>query len=489
MGVVVLASRSITGPLRGLADRANLMAKSALPTAVQSILETPVGEDVVVPVVPPITVSTRDEVAEVAAALTTVQDSAVALAVEQAVLRRNIADSFVNLGRRNQNLLDRQLEFISSLEQKETDPDKLDDLFRLDHLATRMRRNAESLLVLAGLDSPRQWSAPVAVADVVRASLAEVEDYRRVEIRQIDGASLPGSVAADVAHIIAELVENAIASSPPDTPVEVYGRASEQDYLIAIVDQGVGMSRSDLERANHRLGGTESFTVAPSRYLGHYVAGHLGARYGIGVALQESDAGGIKAKVIVPTSVLNQGRPPRPISPEPPAPQIMAVPDHVPVAIAPVLAAVAAVVAPPAPAANGGGNGHGPVPAPARSGLAVAEPPTRGQPVATTAVASGEIVPTPVGLGADVEAVGVAGATTSAGLVRRVRGASISDEPDDQLLRRDVSEVPSDEPPSGDTSAHEVYRMLSSLWSNGDAKTPPRATPERPDRPDQGREA
>ncbi|HMG43627.1 MAG TPA: HAMP domain-containing protein, partial [Acidimicrobiales bacterium] len=154
-------SRSITRPLRALTRQATDMANHRLPDAVLDILDTPLGDDVTVPQVEPISVQTRDEVADVADALNTVQDSALDLAVEQAVLRRNIADSFVNLGRRNQNLLGRQLDFITELEHNETDPDTLANLFRLDHLATRMRRNAESLLVLAGIDPPRKWAAPV----------------------------------------------------------------------------------------------------------------------------------------------------------------------------------------------------------------------------------------------------------------------------------------------------------------------------------------
>ena len=147
---------------------------------------------------------------DVEVALNKVQDSAVSLAVEQATLRRNIADAYVNLGRRNQNLLSRQLEFITQLENDESDPETLEHLFRLDHLATRMRRNAESLLVLAGLAPPRTWSAPVAMGDVVRGALGEVEGYRRVRLRHVDDARVDGTAAADVSHVIAELVENAL---------------------------------------------------------------------------------------------------------------------------------------------------------------------------------------------------------------------------------------------------------------------------------------
>ena len=159
----------------------------------RQILETPLGEDVVIPRSSPITVKTRDEVADVAVALNRCRPAPLDLAVEQAVLRRNIADSFVNLGRRNQNLLEPPARLHHRLERNETDPEHLEGLFRLDHLATRMRRNAESLLVLAGIEPPRQWSGPVPLVDVVRGALGEVEDYQRVEVRHLERRSSPGS--------------------------------------------------------------------------------------------------------------------------------------------------------------------------------------------------------------------------------------------------------------------------------------------------------
>ena len=158
-----------------------------------------------------------------AATLKALQDSAVGLAVEQAVLRRNLSDSFLNLGRRNQNLLARQLDFITELESRETDHDVLASPYRLDHLATRMRRNAESLLVLAGVEPPREWGAPVPLVDVVRAAVGEVEAYQRVLLQRIEPAMIAGSTATDLAHLLAELVENGLAFSPPGLPVEVRG--------------------------------------------------------------------------------------------------------------------------------------------------------------------------------------------------------------------------------------------------------------------------
>ena len=302
--VTWLVSRSITKPLRSLTRQAKEMAERRLPDAVIDILETPLGDDVQVPTVDPVVVHTRDEVADVSTALNTVQDTALDLAVEQAVLRRNIADSFVNLGRRNQNLLGRQLDFITELETNETDPDTLSNLFRLDHLATRMRRNAESLLVLAGIEPPRKWAAPVRLTDVIRAALGEVEDYQRVTVRGVEPATIIGSAAADLAHLLAELIENALVFSPPDQTVDIRGRTRPDGYTLAVIDSGLGMPQADVAAANRRLAGAESFTIAPSKYLGHYVAGNLAARHNIHVTLDNSPGNGITATIDLPPTLL-----------------------------------------------------------------------------------------------------------------------------------------------------------------------------------------
>ncbi len=299
-----VVSRSITQPLRSLTRQAKEMAEHRLPDAVVEILETPLGDDVRPPQATPVTVDTNDEVGDVAEALNSVQETALRLAVEQAVLRRNIADSFVNLGRRNQNLLGRQLDFITELESNETDPDTLASLFRLDHLATRMRRNAESLLVLAGIDPPRKWAAPVRLTDVIRAALGEVEDYQRVTLREVQPATVLGSVAADLAHLIAEFVENALTFSPPNETVSVSGRAVESGYRLAVVDHGLGMDHDDIEQANRRLVGAESFTIAPSKYLGHYVAGNLAARHGVRLMLANMPGTGVAATIDLPPALL-----------------------------------------------------------------------------------------------------------------------------------------------------------------------------------------
>jgi signal transduction histidine kinase len=296
-GIGLLASRSITKPLARLTREAEDMADKRLPDAVQTILESPLGEDVVMPELAQVPAGGGYEIAEVADALNTVQASAADLAVEQAVLRRNISDSFVNLGRRNQNLLSRQLDSITEMEREETDPEELKKLFTLDHLATRMRRNAESLLLLAGLEPHRQWSAPVALIDVLRGSLGEVEDYDRVAIKRLDEATISGTAAADLTHLVAELLENALNFSPPGRDVEIAGHAREGGYTLVIVDNGVGMDAEDLAQANVRLAGGESFTVAPSRYLGHYVVGIQAARLGVHVKLSETVGGGVTASI------------------------------------------------------------------------------------------------------------------------------------------------------------------------------------------------
>jgi signal transduction histidine kinase len=280
------------------------VAHRRLPGVVREVLHRPLGDDVVLPPVEPVTVRTRDEVRDVAEALTSVQRTAVDLAVEQAFLHRTLADSFVNLGRRNQNLLSRQLDFIARLESSEAEATNLASLFELDHLATRMRRNAESLLVLAGLQPPRTGAAPVGITDVVRAALAEIEGYERVDVRNVAPTAVVGTAAADLTHMLAELIENALTFSPPGRSVEVRGLARPDGYVLSIVDAGPGMSPAETEQANRRLTGEESYTVAPSTNLGHYVAGQLAARHGVAVRVDTLAGGGLVATITVPQALV-----------------------------------------------------------------------------------------------------------------------------------------------------------------------------------------
>jgi hypothetical protein len=302
--LVIAAIRSITRPLAALATEADELASRRLPEAMARVQAAQEAE---IPRPPePVTVPARSsaEIHSVADALDRVQETAYSLATEQAMLRRSTTESLANLGRRNQNLLRRQLGFITQLEREETDPSGLANLFELDHLATRMRRNAESLLVLVGEATPRTWSAPLPIADVLRAAVSEVEEYRRVTLRRVDEAYVGGQFVAGIAHMIAELVENGLAFSPPDVDVEIQGRVLPGRYLIAITDQGVGMDEGELIRANSRLRGEGSFFASPARYLGHYVVGHLARHMHIDVQLTPSPVTGITARVMLPASVL-----------------------------------------------------------------------------------------------------------------------------------------------------------------------------------------
>ncbi|HET6951250.1 MAG TPA: nitrate- and nitrite sensing domain-containing protein [Acidimicrobiales bacterium] len=395
VGAIVAVSRSIVRPLRQLTKQSMAMARSHLPNAVKRVLDTPVGQDVTVPRVEPVKVDSRDEVADVAATLNRVQSAAVQLAVDQALLRRNVADAFVNLARRNQNLLSRQLDFITELEREETRTETLESLFRLDHHATRMRRNAESLLVLAGERASRQWSGPVRITDVIRAALGEVEDYRRVAIHDVEPATVLGSVAADLAHLLAELIENALRFSPPDRLVEVTGQARDDHFLVLISDDGMGMSRDDLNAANRRLSRAEGLSVASSRFLGHHVAGNLAARHGISVRLHQLAYSGITAAVALPSSVFVAGA--AGLGGQAgvgagwsgPAPSRPAGTPPVPAGARPALPRrpVAAQARPPHPAPPGPPAGGPPAGAPTPDALPAAPRVLMGTPVAPTSAA------------------------------------------------------------------------------------------------------
>ncbi|WP_434739791.1 sensor histidine kinase [Micromonospora sp. SH-82] len=313
IALLVVASRSITRPLAVLAAEANRLATDSLPAAVRQVQTGHTDDQTPDPPEPVrVPMTSTSEVRSVAGALDQVQAVAFHLATEQALLRRSTTESLANLGRRNQNLLRRQLGFITRLEREETDPTGLANLFELDHLATRMRRNAESLLVLVGAGGPRQWANPLPIADVIRAAISEVEEYRRVQLRRIDDTFVVGAHVSAVAHMLAELVENGLTFSPPDSDVELQGRRTADGYLIAITDQGIGMSAEDLAQANARLRGEVDFVSAPTRYLGHHVVGQLARELEIDVQLAPSPVTGVTARVLLPNSLLTSSAAPGP---------------------------------------------------------------------------------------------------------------------------------------------------------------------------------
>ncbi|MFG2447259.1 nitrate- and nitrite sensing domain-containing protein [Nocardia fluminea] len=305
--LVFASIKAIVRPLARLATEADDVASTRLPEVIAAWHSSADARpDAPAPVRTP--AGAGVEIAAVAHALDRVQTTAFDLASEQALVRRNTTESMANLARRNQNLVRRQLGLISEFEREELDPKALSNLFELDHLATRMRRNAESLLVLVGEASPRRWAEPIALTDVIRAGLSEVDDYRRVVLRRIDDIAVTGAVVSELAHILAELIENGLAFSPPDLEVEVYGRKVSGGYLLAVVDHGVGMPAEQLAEANARLRGEQDFIVASTRYLGHYVVGRLAGRLGIDVELNTSPVSGIVARLLLPPSLLADGK-------------------------------------------------------------------------------------------------------------------------------------------------------------------------------------
>ncbi|HJP74411.1 MAG TPA: nitrate- and nitrite sensing domain-containing protein [Pseudonocardiaceae bacterium] len=303
IALVIGAARSVIDPVRLLARDANDMSVRRLPAAVAK-LQSEDPSELARPVLNLVPRKAAAEIRVLAKALDRLQDTSLRLATEQALIRRNTTASLANLGRRNQNLVRRQLALISDFEREELDPSALANMFELDHLATRMRRNAESVLVLVGQTSPRVWSQPLPIADVIRAALSEVEDYRRVVLRRVDPAFVTGSVITDVAHMLAELVENGLQFSSPELEVEVYGRRMGNRYLLVVVDHGIGMPPAELAAARARLRDEENFLVAPTRFLGHYVVGRLANRLGVRVDLSESPTTGLTARILLPPDLL-----------------------------------------------------------------------------------------------------------------------------------------------------------------------------------------
>ncbi|MER7173324.1 sensor histidine kinase [Streptomyces mesophilus] len=306
VGAFVVA-RSMIRSLRRLQDTATKVAQDRLPELVKQLSESdPQDIDTSVESVG---VHSRDEIGQVAAAFDDVHREAVRLAAEQALLRGNVNAMFTNLSRRSQGLIQRQLSLISELESREADPDQLSSLFKLDHLATRMRRNGENLLVLAGEEPGRRWTRPVPLVDVLRAAASEVEQYERIELAAVPATEVAGRVVNDLVHLLAELLENATSFSSPQTKVKVTGHAlPDGRVLIEIHDTGIGLSPEDLAAINERLASPPTVDVSVSRRMGLFVVGRLSQRHGIRIQLRPSDSGGTTALVMLPVDVAQGGK-------------------------------------------------------------------------------------------------------------------------------------------------------------------------------------
>ncbi len=309
VGAFVVA-RSMIRSLRRLEETATKVAQERLPDLVKQLSETdPQDVDTSVESVG---VHSRDEIGRVAAAFDDVHREAVRLAAEQALLRGNVNAMFTNLSRRSQGLIQRQLSLISELESREADPDQLSSLFKLDHLATRMRRNGENLLVLAGEEPGRRWTRPVPLVDVLRAAASEVEQYERIELSSVPTTEVAGRVVNDLVHLLAELLENATSFSSPQTKVKVTGHAlPDGRVLIEIHDTGIGLSPEDLAAINERLASPPTVDVSVSRRMGLFVVGRLSQRHGIRIQLRPSDSGGTTALVMLPVDVAQGGKKPQ----------------------------------------------------------------------------------------------------------------------------------------------------------------------------------
>ena len=298
--------RAVNRPLRALTRAARDMSERRLPRLVDTLRRGGELTPDQLEELTPIRVDSSDEIGELAKAFSTIQDVTVTVAQEQSeLLRKGIGDLYVNLARRNQSLLDRQISMLDEMEGRVDDARELASLFELDHLATRMRRNAESLLVLSGAEQPRQWGSAIPVIDVVRAAAAEIADFARVTYFGFeDDIAVAGNAVGDVTHLIAELLENAAAFSPPMTPVVVAGRRADRRFVITVTDEGIGMEEERVAAANALLARPPALGLALSRTLGLYVVAHLSARYGIHVQLRRAPGAGVTAVIALPATVL-----------------------------------------------------------------------------------------------------------------------------------------------------------------------------------------
>ncbi|MGK5500957.1 nitrate- and nitrite sensing domain-containing protein [Streptomyces sp. URMC 125] len=302
-----MMARSMSTSMRRLRAAAFDVAQERLPMLVDQLSRTDPGK--VDTRVKPIPIDSRDEIGEVARAFDQVHREAVRLAAEQALLRGNVNAIFTNLSRRNQGLIEGQLALITDLENNEADPDQLENLFKLDHLATRMRRNGENLLVLAGEEPGRRWNQPIPLVDVLRAASSEVEDYERIELSGVPDSEIHGTVVTDLVHLLAELLENATSFSSPQTKVRVTAtRLPDGRVVIEIHDRGIGLTPEDFADINHRLANPPTVDVEISQRMGLFVVGRLASRHGIRVQLRPSgEQAGTTSLVMLPEEITHGG--------------------------------------------------------------------------------------------------------------------------------------------------------------------------------------
>jgi HAMP domain-containing protein len=341
----LIVGRSTTRRVRSITAAAHRVAEVDLPKMVDS-LSNPSG---VLEASEPVDVDKtgKDEVGDLARSFSVLHTTLVDVANQQMdTLRRGVSDIFVTLARRNRSLVDRQLALVDELEAREEDPEVLDGYYKLDHLATRMRRNAESLLVLAGAESPRMWSEPVEMGEVVRAALGEVDEYQRIEVLAMEPSMLTGRAVSDLSHLISELLDNATQFSSPTERVRVTGLFDDEGYVVTIADSGVGMSAEKMAGLNRLMENPPVLGLALEPTLGTYVVARLAMRHGIKVKLVPG-VPGTTVRVTIPRELLETGKVDLPADPaEPTAATVQVVAD-------PVVETVEAQPVPTAPSSNG----------------------------------------------------------------------------------------------------------------------------------------
>jgi signal transduction histidine kinase len=303
--VSVRVGRSLVRRLRGLRSTALELAERRLPNVVTRLRH---GENVdVAAEAPPLSFGEigNDEISDVGQAFSQVQRTAVESAIQEASVRRGLNEVFLNIARRSQTLLHRQLTLLDRMERRTSDPDDLEDLFRVDHMATRMRRHAEDLVILAGSAPGRKWRQPVPLVDVIRGAVSEVEDYARVQVIIVPDVTLVGRAVTDLIHLLAELLENATSYSPPHTKVTVSAELVPHGFVVEIEDRGLGMTEDEIDDANARLREPPDFDPANSARLGLFVVALLAGRLGAQITLRRSPYGGVTAVVLVPRDLID----------------------------------------------------------------------------------------------------------------------------------------------------------------------------------------
>jgi two-component sensor histidine kinase len=302
LAFTVAVRRSVIRPVQALTGAAQKVAEVA------GLELARVADDDAADAGPPrlreVPVTVRDEIGELAEAFNRVQNTAAALLERQVLSRRNVAEMFGNVGRRVSNLTTRQLALIDAVERGETDPALLDRLYRIDHIAVRLQRNADSLMLLAGIRETGLEASPTPLTNVARAALGQIEGYQRVRLHAETEVTVAPDIIGDLTLMLAELLENAVAFSPAGSPVEVSVRAGGDGARIEIADHGLGMSAERLAEENARLIRRERLDLVPTKVLGLFVVGILARRWGVEVILDRTPGGGVTSRVVIPSSLL-----------------------------------------------------------------------------------------------------------------------------------------------------------------------------------------